>query len=181
MTKETLVMDIGGTFMKYGLINESLEIHDLDKVPTPDNLDDFQAVILGLLEHFAGQIDGLAISMPGSIRQETGFVYHGGLIPYLKMIPLGARLTEQTDLPLVIINDGDAAGLGEAKYGHLQGVDCGGVLVLGTGVGGALIIEGDLASDKQVQNASFFKYRRTGEGVPENDAQNLPLVERWAL
>ena len=174
-------MDIGGTFMKYGLINEQLEIHDFDKVPTPDNLEDFEGVILGLLERFSDQIDGLAISMPGAVRTETGFVYHGGLIPYLKMIPLGKRLAEKTDLPIILMNDGDAAALGEAKYGNLRGVGCGGALVLGTGVGGALIIDGDLASDRQAKDGSFFQYRRVGQGVPKNDAQNLSVMERWAL
>ena len=167
MEKTYLVIDIGGTFIKYGLINDQQELSQLDKLPTPASLGEFLKRLTDLIASFASEIKGVGISCPGQINTQNGFVHHGGLIPYLKQFPLGTYLETETLFPVSILNDGDAAGLAEARYGRLSDVSCGAALVLGTGVGGALLVDGELLSLKQVQTGSLLSKLQISQNQPK--------------
>lgn len=130
-----LAIDIGGTFIKFGLVDNDFRISSQSKVPTPSSLDNFWITLESIISSFKNGISGIAIACPGEINSKRGFVFKGGLIPYLTAIPLGTRLSKTFQLPVKVINDADAAALAEARYGSLQDLDCGAALVLGTGVG----------------------------------------------
>ena len=128
-----LAIDIGGTFIKFGLVDDDFRISNQSKVPTPPTLDDFWLTLEHIVSSHKDIISGIAIACPGEINSKRGFIFKGGLIPYLTAIPLGSRLTKTFQLPVKVINDADAAALAEARYGSLQDLDCGAALVLGTG------------------------------------------------
>ena len=141
-----LAFDIGGTFIKYALVDEAYQVSDSSKVPTPDTIEDFWEALERVICSFQNQITGIAISCPGEINSRLGFVFKGGLIPYLRNIPLASRLNKMFQVPVTVLNDGDAAGLAEARIGNLQDCYCGATFVLGTGVGLALTSNGTLIS-----------------------------------
>lgn len=141
-----LAFDIGGTFIKYALVDEAYQVSDSSKVPTPDSIEDFWESLERVIYSFQNQITGIAISCPGEINSRLGFVFKGGLIPYLRNIPLASRLNKIFQVPVTVLNDGDAAGLAEARIGNLQDCYCGATFVLGTGVGLALTSNGSLIS-----------------------------------
>lgn len=145
-----LAIDIGGTFIKFGLVDNDFRISNQSKVPTPSSLDNFWITLEGIISSFKNRISGIAIACPGEINSKRGFVFKGGLIPYLTAIPLGTRLSKTFQLPVKVINDADAAALAEARYGSLQDIDCGAALVLGTGVGLGLVSQGALLSPLSV-------------------------------
>lgn len=64
----------------------------------------------------------------------------------MRNIPLASRLNKMFQVPVTVLNDGDAAGLAEARIGNLQDCYCGATFVLGTGVGLALTSNGSLIS-----------------------------------
>ena len=141
-----LAFDIGGTFIKYALVNEAYQVSDSSKVPTPATIEEFWEALERVICLFQNRITGIAISCPGEINSRLGFVFKGGLIPYLRNIPLASRLNKTFQVPVTVLNDGDAAGLEEARIGNLQDCDCGATFVLGTGVGLALTSNGSLIS-----------------------------------
>lgn len=145
-----LAIDIGGTFIKFGLVDNDFRISNQSKVPTPSSLDNFWITLESIISSFKNGISGIAIACPGEINSKHGFVFKGGLIPYLTAIPLGTRLSKIFQLPVKVINDADAAALAEARYGSLQDIDCGAALVLGTGVGLGLVSQGALLSPLSV-------------------------------
>ena len=145
-----LAIDIGGTFIKFGLVDDDFRISNQSKVPTPPTLDDFWLTLEHIVSSHKDIISGIAIACPGEINSKRGFIFKGGLIPYLTAIPLGSRLTKTFQLPVKIINDADAAALAEARYGSLQDLDCGAALVLGTGVGLGLVSQEFLLSPLSV-------------------------------
>ena len=145
-----LAIDIGGTFIKFGLVDDDFKISNQSKVSTPTTLDDFWLTLEHIVSSHKDIISGIAIACPGEINSKRGFIFKGGLIPYLTAIPLGSRLTKTFQLPVKVINDADAAALAEARYGSLQDLDCGAALVLGTGVGLGLISQGDLLTPLSV-------------------------------
>ena len=158
-------IDIGGTFIKYGLMDLNYHLVHTDKLPTPPTIEEFWQGLEEIVTPVREQIDGIAISCPGEIQKKLGFVFRGGLIPYLRNIPLASKLKQTFDLPVTVINDGDAAGLAEARLGNLKDCPCGATLVLGTGVGVALLSNSDLLRGWQLSEyiRSIDKAERTSE------------------
>ncbi len=65
-----------------------------DKIPTPPTIEDFWQGLEGIVAPVREEIEGIAISCPGEIQKSLGFVFRGGLIPYLRGIPLASRLNK---------------------------------------------------------------------------------------
>lgn len=156
-----LAFDIGGTFIKYALVDEAYQVSDSSKVPTPATIEEFWEALERVICLFQNRITGIAISCPGEINSRLGFVFKGGLIPYLRNIPLASRLNKTFQVPVTVLNDGVAAGLAEARIGNLQDCDCGATFVLGTGVGLALTSNGSLISTWNLKD--YLRWPSLGE------------------
>ena len=156
-----LAFDIGGTFIKYALVDEAYQVSDSSKVPTPATIEEFWEALERVICSFQNRMTGIAISCPGEINSRLGFVFKGGLIPYLRNIPLAFRLNKTFQVPVTVLNDGDAAGLAEARIGNLQECDCGATFVLGTGVGLALTSNGSLISTWNLKD--YLRWPSLGE------------------
>lgn len=163
-----LTIDIGGTFIKYGLMDLNYHLVHTDKIPTPPTIEEFWQGLEGIVDPVREQIDVIAISCPGEIQKTLGFVFRGGLIPYLRNIPLASKLEQTFDLPVTVINDGDAAGLAEARLGNLKDCPCGATLVLGTGVGLALLSNGELLNGWQLMEHIRGRSIDPSERTPED-------------
>lgn len=82
--KQYLLIDIGGTFIKYSLADEQARKISGGKVPTPlTNMDDLLAAHRGLCRSPSGAVRGRAISMPGRIDTRNGIA-----IPVECSVPL---------------------------------------------------------------------------------------------
>ena len=156
-----LAFDIGGTFIKYALVDEDYQVSDSSKVPTPDTIEEFWEALEHVICSFQNRMTGIAISCPGEINSRLGFVFKGGLIPYLRNIPLASRLNKAFQVPVTVLNDGDAAGLAEARIGNLQDCGCGATFVLGTGVGLSLTSNGSLISTWNLKD--YLRWPSLGE------------------
>ena len=156
-----LAFDIGGTFIKYALVDEAYQVSDSSKVPTPATIEEFWEALERVICSFQNRMTGIAISCPGEINSRLGFVFKGGLIPYLRNIPLASRLNKTFQVPVTVLNDGDAAGLAEARIGNLQDCGCGATFVLGTGVGLALTSNGSLISTWNLKD--YLRWPSLGE------------------
>lgn len=135
-----LVFDIGGTFVKYALMDMEAKIYEQGKVKTPlDSLDSLLNVIESIYKTYEGNIDGLAFSMPGNIDVDTGQIYTPGRLKYNANINFIDALHSRINLPVAIENDGKSAALAEVWKGNLSDCQDGAVLILGTGIGGGFV------------------------------------------
>ncbi|MBD5095937.1 MAG: ROK family protein [Lachnospiraceae bacterium] len=141
-----LVFDVGGTFIKYALMDKDGEIGETDKFPTQlDNTCGLELLVNSIFEIYtkykAKNIEGIAMSLPGLIDVQNGFVHNGGALKFLVGVPLGRLVSEKCDnIPVALENDGKCAALCESWKGNASDVRDAYVLVLGTGVGGGMII-----------------------------------------
>ncbi len=136
-----LVYDIGGTFIKYALMTETSDILEQGKVPAPtDCMENLLAALSGIADQYAGRFAGAAVSMPGRIGTEKGIAYTGGAFRFIKDAPMGEYLEERLHVPVTIGNDAKCAANAEAWNGALSDVENGAVIVLGTGTGGAVML-----------------------------------------
>ncbi|MCM1272664.1 MAG: ROK family protein [Clostridium sp.] len=142
-----LVFDIGGTFIKYAIMDGDGNISVNEKYPTPidaghgvnDLLDGIEQQYRSLKQQY--DIEGIAVSLPGQIDIENGIVYGGGILKYLDRVKLGARISKRCDnLRVSLENDGKCAALCEAWLGNASDSENAYVLVIGTGIGGGMII-----------------------------------------
>ena len=138
--KKYLTLDVGGSAIKYALIQEDLKILEKSSVPTPrDTLDNFIETIGKLYDQYAVDIEGIAISMPGIIDPEKGYSYTGGALRYIDKLETVKVLKQRCPVNITIGNDAICAANAEIGYGHLQDIQDGAVVILGTGIGGCLI------------------------------------------
>lgn len=151
-------IDIGGTFIKYGVVDHSGVLISSNKVKTPSTLDEFIKVIFQLISPVKDKVKGIGISVPGKVDTSTGIIYFGGSLNYLHKCPLKKIIEEKFEIRCELSNDGKAAALAELWLGNLKGVKNGAAIVLGTGVGGGLIINEELfqGSNYQAGELSFM-------------------------
>lgn len=136
-----LVIDIGGTAIKYAIMDEEANIISQAETPTlKSSLDDFLNVLDSVVLPVKEKVAGIAMSMPGRIDNKTGFMYTSGAIAFIQNMPFGNILKERYQLPVTIENDGKCAALAEAWKGNLSDVASGVVAVLGTGIGGGIVL-----------------------------------------
>lgn len=134
------LIDIGGTTIKFAIWQDAtLTQHHAVTTPTTKTafMDLLQREVEQMKAHAA--IAGVGISSPGSVNQATGVIEGASAIPYIHNFPIQAELVARFKLPVSIENDANCAALAEASTGAGQGATSLAFLVIGTGVGGALI------------------------------------------
>ncbi|ERL65137.1 ROK family protein [Schleiferilactobacillus shenzhenensis] len=137
--------DMGGTTIKYGVIDAAGKIVTKDAVPTEKEKKPLLVSMRKVITAYRKQYDiaGVGVSIPGIVRRD-GFMITAGAIKCLNGFPLADKLSTMTDLPVHVENDANAAAIAEHWLGNAQGVDDYICVVLGTGVGGGIVINGDV-------------------------------------
>jgi len=167
-----LVLDIGGSAIKYALMTEELEFIEKGKKPTPrDNIENFIEVVGEIYDEYKDDIEGMAISMPGVLDSEKGYTYTGGSLTYNNGKEIVKILQERCPTKITIENDGKCAALAEVWKGSLKDYDDGIVIVLGTGVGGGIV------RDKKIyKGKNFFAGEFSFISTNVNDTEG---VKNW--
>ena len=151
-----LAIDFGGTQVKSALVSEEFTLEkSLPTQSSPQTLNQTLDVIDYLVTSVKVALTGIAISVPGTVDTDEGVIYHGGLLRFFHGFRIKDILEAKYHLPVTALNDGKAAALGELAMGHLQGVTNGAALVLGSGLGGGLIINGKLFQGSHFQAAEL--------------------------
>lgn len=147
-----LAIDFGGTQVKSALVSEDFVLEkSLPTQSSPQTLDQALDVIDHLVTSVEVALSGLAISVPGTVDTEEGVIYHGGLLRFFHGFRVKEALQAKYHLSVAALNDGKAAALAELATGHLKGVTNGAALVLGSGLGGGIIINGKLFQGSHFQ------------------------------
>ncbi|WP_324609669.1 ROK family protein [Floricoccus tropicus] len=146
-----LSIDIGGSSVKFGLINGSGNLVEIWKRETPESLEELQAMLQSEIEEKSDIIKGIAMSIPGKINSRNGYIHTAGAIPYLYDFSMKEWVSSFTELPFVTINDGKAAALAEWWIGNLKDIENGAAIVLGSDVGCGLIVNNQLLQGPNYQ------------------------------
>lgn len=142
-------VDLGGTNMAAGVLNDSYEIIKHATIKTrpggsPEEIAEDMAALVWDLAREAGiekgEITLIGIGVPGSVTSE-GVVEDANNIGFYD-VPFGVMMKEKTGIEVHIVNDARAAALGEYVAGAGKGSETFQMLTIGTGVGGAFIVDG---------------------------------------
>lgn len=160
-----LTFDIGGTNLKYALIDEKGHILEKDRVKTnTEDLDSFMASVYEVADKYQDDFSGIAVCAPGKIDTENKVIYFGGALEFLDGLNLQKALGDKYNVPISVENDGKAAALSEQWRGELRGVDTGMAITLGTGVGGGVIVNNRILHGWSFQ-AGELSWMITNSGI----------------
>ena len=80
---KVMVFDVGGTEIKYSVMDEQMNRFDAGSVPTPqDTQEHFLDTIYALYAPHKDEVDGIAMALPGFVDANTGYVSNGGALLY---------------------------------------------------------------------------------------------------
>ena len=134
-------IDIGGTTIKIATWKDN-QLQDKHAIDTPKDLNGFYQALTDEVDKIKKdiKIEGVAISSPGAVNKKTGIIGGSSAIPYIHNFKIVDELEKRFGLPVSIENDANSAALGELAEGSGKGCDSMAFFVIGTGIGGALII-----------------------------------------
>lgn len=148
-TKYYAGIDIGGTFVKLGIVDEKGNLVAKEQIetgkerPYTEIVSDIGDAVNALATRAGVTLSGAGVGAPGTIDSAHGvIVYNNNL--HWKDVPLGAELEKHIGVPVKLTNDANAAALGEAYCGAGKNYRSLVLLTLGTGVGSGIIIDGNL-------------------------------------
>jgi glucokinase len=161
-------VDLGGTAIKGGLLDGRGRILARRAVPTPRTADD----ILDAIAHVALDLRGrrpvrrLGVGAPAPVDADGTRLLQPPNIPTLDGVPMVPKLARRTGMRVVLHNDADCAGFGEFHRGAGRGARSMVLFTLGTGIGGAVVIDGRLRTPGELGHTpTAVGGRRCGCGV----------------
>lgn len=137
-----LGIDIGGTYTKFGIVDENYQIKSFCM---PTELDHGDLYLVNTIIEKAKEIQSdikferIGIGTPGTIDSEKGVVIRASNLPYSNT-PIADMVREELKVPVILANDATCAVAGELYAGMGQKYDNFIMVTLGTGVGGGIVI-----------------------------------------
>lgn len=147
----TIGIDVGGTNLKAGLVNESFDIVATKKMPlvwvSPEKFaEDLCALAAALVEEKGISREDVAyigMGVPGMVDVKTGTILKTVNIP-IRNVPVAELIHHNWDIPVFLGNDADCAALGEFYHYEKKDIESLILVTLGTGVGTGLIFNGKI-------------------------------------
>ena len=149
-------LDIGGTSIKSGIWDgkQTLELKEWDTNASRGGAC-LMARAVAIL-HTYGDFDAIGISTAGQVDSEQGSIYYANdNIPGYTGTKIRDILEAEFGVPVAVENDVNAAALGELYFGAAKGAENFLCLTYGTGVGGAIVIDGSIYPGSTWSGGSF--------------------------
>jgi len=146
-----LGIDLGGTKILTAVTNPQGEILSLDNSVTPAAKGQ-DAIIQAIVESVRRALNQAELSMadlvaigvgaPGPSNPQTGILYTSPNLPGLRNVPIRDIIEQDFNKKAFLINDANAAGLAEFRYGAGRGSCCFIYITVSTGIGGGIVLDG---------------------------------------
>lgn len=161
-------IDLGGSAIKYALLDETGNISIQGKRITPDSIEGFynevESIYLELKDKAV--IEGVAMSMPGAVDSDSGFIQGSSATPYIHGPNIKKDLEERLHVRVEIENDANCAALAEVWIGSAKDVQDCVFIVSGSGIGGAIV------KDKKIIKGKHLHGGELGYMITSNDIEN---------
>ncbi len=176
-------LDIGGTFIKYGIVNEKGETAERFETPTEAHKGAgfLMDRICGIIESLKGRnaaIAGIGISTTGIVDNGRGtIIYANDNFPGYSGLKIKETLENKFKLPVLVNNDVNSAAMAEMWIGAARGRKTFFCMTVGTGIGGAIVIDGKLFRGANFMAAEVGYFNKKGaDEYYENRASVSALI-----
>jgi glucokinase len=143
---ETIGVDLGGTKMLVGVLSGTEPLYEQREHSTGQSEDELVELLVREVEEArAARPDAVAVGLgiPATIDHERGVAVAAVNLP-LSDVPIKQVVSERTGLPVFVDNDANVAAYAEYLYGAAQGKPHTVMLTVGTGIGGGLVLGGEI-------------------------------------
>jgi glucokinase len=144
---EIIGVDLGGTKMLLGVLDPDSKVlwesREASTGQTEDELVDLLVREVGEAHQHCSGVAAIGLGIPATIDHDRGIAISAVNLP-IADLPIRDLVTERTDLPVFVDNDANVAALAEHLYGAARGADNAVMLTIGTGIGGGLILGGEV-------------------------------------
>lgn len=169
--KRYLGIDVGGTYIKYGLLDEHYHVLDKGQAATPrDTMDHLLDSFTALYRLYGGGaaggegLSGVGISLTATMdTADEGYCFGGALGNYIAGVRVTPLFQSLFPVPAVVDNDGNCAAMGEYVAGALKECSNGILIGLGTGIAGGIILNGRIYRGRFSCAAEFSYVIADGE------------------
>src|SRR5689334_14280038 len=145
--RRVIGMDAGGTKLLGGVVDAGLVVHHRvhRRILGLDQAELVETIVDAVEEARAAapDVDAVGFGIPALVRPQTGSVMVSNHLP-LDGVPFKALMSERLDLPVAVDNDSNLGLLAEHRAGAARGADDVAMLTLGTGIGGGLLLGGEI-------------------------------------
>jgi glucokinase len=147
--EHTIGVDVGGTKIAAGVVDVEGHILERIKVPTPDTVEEIDIriteAVTALLDASSSEQSRMAVGVAaaGFVDEHRTTVRFAPNIPWREH-PLAASLSQRLGVPVVVENDANAAAWAEFRFGAGYGVSDMTLITVGTGLGGGIVLDGEL-------------------------------------
>ncbi len=187
--KKVIGIDLGGTNVRVAKITEDGQV--LQEIKSPSYAQEGPDRVNQVLIDLVGQIDnwqecvGIGIGVPGPVDTVNNVMLMSTNLPGAKQYPFAKNLTDKFNLPTYLDNDANVAGLAEALLGAGKGLPVVYYVTHSTGIGGALVVNGQVVSGKNghageigniVVDRRGMKHNHLNPGAVENDASGTAIT-----
>ncbi|HYS42273.1 MAG TPA: ROK family glucokinase [Pseudonocardiaceae bacterium] len=141
----TVGVDIGGTSVRAGVVDSHGDVLDLTRAGTPTGQTALEDVITEVIRELTGRhrVSAVGLAVAGFVAEDRRTVRFAPHLAW-RQTPVADRISTRVGLPVVLEHDANAAALAEHRYGAARGNGVAVLVALGTGIGGALLVEGKL-------------------------------------
>ncbi|MBD5631626.1 MAG: ROK family protein [Clostridia bacterium] len=142
-------IDLGGTYIKCGIVSADGQLIIKDKIPTGSErpyieiAEDMAKLVKSLEAKSGVTVEAVGIGSPGTVNSKKGIIVYSNNIEW-ENVPLGDCIGNMLQIPVFITNDANAAALGESYMGAGKKFNSIVLITLGTGVGGGIVLDGKL-------------------------------------
>ena len=161
-----IAIDLGGTNVRVATVLPGGQVERIISEPCRSKGSEEEVLehIFSLIDELmTPEVDGIGIGVPSVVDTDKGIVYNVVGIPSWKEVHLKDRLEERYHIPASVDNDCNCFALGVTSFGRGQGYKEAFCVTLGTGVGGSLVIDGQL-----------YRGRNAGAG----EIGSIPYLDR---
>jgi glucokinase len=175
-----LGLDLGGTNIKLALLEDN-QLVATDQAPTRSEAGGPLAVLTRMVElaRSAGPVDSVGVALPGLFDADGVAILLPNLYGEWAGQPIREPLERGLDTRVRLINDGHAFALAESRLGAGRGARNVMCVVCGTGIGGGLVLGGNLHLGPQ-ERAGEFGHHTVVENGPECECGNRGCLELYA-